>query len=421
MTAPIRSEASSAVRRGVGWAIAMLFLTSVLNLLDRQIVNVLAQSIKTELHISDAQLGLLTGTAFGVLYALLGVPLGRAADLVNRVWLIALALVAWSGFTIATGAAATFPQLLAARTGVGVGEAAIQPASTALVRDLVSERRRASAMSLLLFGAPVGAFLGLLGGGWIGAQFGWRVALYAAGAPGILLGLVVLATVRDPRAAGAKPVPAPPFFATLGRLISDSRLRRLTLGLLCATFLVYAGGAWLPAFFMRVHHLTLGEIGLPAAIAVGVGGGLGTLGGGMISDLLRPRLREVELKVLIAALLCAVPALVATLFLRDTGYALAAMAVYYVFAYAYLGPIVVLIQRQADDRTRAVAIGLCIAVSNIVTLGLGVPLVGMLSDALKSNYGASSIGYALAWTVAPTAVLGVLAFLRAGAIPSRET
>ena len=148
-------------------------------------------------------------------------------------------------------------------------------------------------------------------------------------------------------------------------------MRRLTLGLLCATFLVYAGGAWLPAFFLRVHHLTLGQIGLPAAIAVGLGGGLGTLGGGMICDLLRPHVREVELKVLISALVCAVPALIATLFLADTVRALAAMGFYYLFAYAYLGPIVVLIQRQADDRTRAIAIGLCIAVSNIVTLGLG--------------------------------------------------
>ena len=418
MTAAEAGVVTSRATSGSAWALTLLFLASVLNLLDRQIVNILAQSIKVDLHITDAELGMLTGTAFGVLYAMLGVPLGRVADRVNRAKLIALALVVWSGFTCACGFAWSFPQLFGARMGVGIGEAAIQPASTALVRDFVPPSRRASAMSLLLLGAPVGAFLGLLLGGWFGANLGWRMAFVAAGAPGILLGLVVFAALRDP-CAGVRE-PPPPLFKTVAGLVGDPRLRRVTLGLICATLMVYATGAWLPAFFMRTHGLRIDEVGRYSALAVGVGGGLGALGSGVLCDLLRRRVPDVELKVLMVALVCTVPALMAVLFSRAFDEAVLAMGVFNLFAYAYLGPIVVLIQKQADDRTRAVAIGICIAVSNVTTLGFGLPLVGAVSDVLAGVYGARSLAYALAWTLGPAALLGVVAFWRAGAIAPRE-
>ncbi len=401
-----------------GWALTMLFLASVLNLLDRQIVNILAQPIKAELKLSDTELGMLTGTAFGVLYAVLGIPLGRIADRVNRAKLIAFALTVWSGFTCACGFASSFTQLFAMRMGVGFGEAAIQPSSTALVRDLVPASRRASAMALLLLGAPVGAFLGLMLGGWFGAALGWRNAFIAAGAPGVLLGLIVFGALREPR-AGVKLPPPPPFFRTVGSLVADKRLRYVTLGLICVTLMVYASGAWFPAFFMRAHHLKIDEIGRYSGLAVGIGGGLGVMGSGVLCDLLRKYVRDVEPKVLMAALFCTAPALLFVLF-GPLENALLAMGVFNLFAYAYLGPIVVLIQRQADDRTRALAVGVCIAVSNLTTLGLGLPLVGAVSDALTGTYGARSLAYALAWTLVPVAAVGVLAFLRVTTIAPRE-
>jgi predicted MFS family arabinose efflux permease len=393
--------------------LAMLFLASVLNLLDRQIINILAQSIKQALRLTDAELGMLTGTAFGILYALLGVPLGWLADRLNRARLIGFALIVWSGFTCLSGGAGNFAQLFTARMGVGFGEAAIQPASTALVRDLVPSSRRASAMSLLLLGAPVGAFLGLLLGGWFGATLGWRRAFVAAGAPGILLGLVVLFGLSEPRQAMRRVSP-PPFFTTIRGLATDPRLRLVTLGLICATLMVYASGAWLPAYYMRVRGLPIGEVGRYSALAVGVGGGAGALGSGLLCDRFRRWDSDVEPKVLAACLGLTVPTLLAVLFSHELAVSLFALGAFNLVAYAYLGPIVVLIQKQANDATCGLAVGVCIAVSNMATLGFGLPLVGALSDRLAGDYGAWSIAVALSWALPPVALVGVVAFLCAG-------
>ena len=180
------------------WTLALLFAAGALNIFDRQIVNILAQAIKVDLSISDAQLGLLTGTAFGLFYSVLGIPLGRLADRVDRVKLIAAAMAVWSVFTALSGVAANFTQLFVTRLGVGVGEAGSQPASTALVADLFAENRRASALSLLLVSTPVGSFLGLLLGGYVGTLWGWRAAFLVAGIPGVILALVMIVTSRDP-------------------------------------------------------------------------------------------------------------------------------------------------------------------------------------------------------------------------------
>src|ERR1700730_32347 len=150
----------SAIMRGRNWSLALLFVAGALNIFDRQIVNILAQAIKVDLSISDTQLGLLTGTAFGLFYSVLGIPLGRLADRVDRVKLIAAAMALWSAFTALSAAAGSFAQLFMTRLGVGVGEGGSQPASTAVVADLFPDGRRASALSLLLVGTPIGSFLG---------------------------------------------------------------------------------------------------------------------------------------------------------------------------------------------------------------------------------------------------------------------
>ncbi len=192
------------------WSLALLFAAGVLNLFDRQIVNILGQDIKTELGLSDVQLGLLAGTAFGIFYGILGIPLGRLADRVDRVKLIAGVLVIWSGFTVLCGFAGSFLQLFVTRMGVGVGEAGSQPASTALIPDMFAAERRTSALALLLVSAPVGSFLGLLVGGFVGATWGWRTAFVMSGMPGFALAIVMVTTMRDPRAAVVRGMARPP-------------------------------------------------------------------------------------------------------------------------------------------------------------------------------------------------------------------
>ena len=390
---------------------ALLFMAGVLNIFDRQIVNILAQDIKAELGISDAALGLLTGTAFGVLYAILGIPLGRLADRVDRVKLIAAAIALWSGFTALCGAAGSFIQLFIMRIGVGVGEAGSQPASTALIPDLFPEERRTSALSVLLLGVPVGSFLGLLLGGYVGSIWGWRAAFVVAGIPGGILAVVMLLTTRDPKysSAARPPRPSESMITTLLSLARGSRLGWLAAALTCSSFLVYASGAWLPPFLIRVHGMAKTQVGLFSAIAVGVGGGLGLLGSGILCDFLRNRVQRVESRVLVVALGLSIPALLATVLSANLSITLMSMFLFNVCAFAFPGPIVKLIQKEAAPESRALAFAACQSISNIVSLACGLPLVGAVSDALAPNHGQDAIRYALAITVPAVAALGVLA------------
>jgi MFS transporter, Spinster family, sphingosine-1-phosphate transporter len=400
----------SARRRN--WSLALLFLAGVLNIFDRQIVNILAQSIKADLGLTDAQLGLLTGTAFGLFYAVLGIPLGRLADRVNRVKLMATVLVLWSALTVVCGMAGNFLQLLVARMGVGVGEAGSQPASTALVADLFEPARRTSAMSALLVSASAGGFLGLALGGYVAAHWGWRTAFFVAGAPGILLAIVMLVAMRDPRNLRQLKTASPPFLQTVAILWRNPRFKWLALGLICISYFAYAGAAWLPAYFIRVHGMTTSQIGGFAALGVGLGGGLGTLGCGLICDALRSRVRHVEIKALMLTMTLAVVSLLITVGIAQRSVALGAMFFFFMSTYAFFGPTVTLIQNEASPQTRSLAIAVCISVSNIVNLGVAIYAVGALSDALKPQYGNQALGYALGIGAVIAALLGLTAHSR---------
>lgn len=399
------------------WALALLFLTGVLNIFDRQIINILAQDIKNDLSISDTQLGLLTGTAFGLFYSVLGIPLGRLADRVDRIKLIAGALTLWSLFTGLCGVAGSFVQLFFTRMGVGVGEAASQPASTALIPDLFSEERRTSAMSVLLMSAPAGAFLGLLAGGYIGALWGWRTAFVVAAMPGFILAVLMILTTRDPRSAvpAAQRAPVAPMGATIRLLLQNRRFVWLAVGLICVSFFPYGPAAWLPPMFMRVYEMTTAQVGMYSAIAVGLGGVGGTLGSGLVCDWLRTRIDEVELKVLAFILTLTVAALLVTTLSTSRDAALGGLFVFYLGAFSFLGPIVSLILKEATPQSRSLVAGMCVSISNIINLGVAMPLVGAISDVLAPAHGPHSIRFALAMVGTVAGLIGLFAYWRAAA------
>src|SRR4051812_46144766 len=184
----------------IRWPLALLTLVYVLNFVDRQLVGVLGQPMKTELGLSDRSLGLLSGVAFALFYTTLGLPVARIAERRSRVGVIAISLAIWSAMTALCGVARSVPQLVLARLGVGLGEAGYAPTAQSLIADLVPAERRATALSLFSLGIPAGMLIGAIAGGWLAQSLGWRMAFIALGLPGILLAGVTALALRDPRA-----------------------------------------------------------------------------------------------------------------------------------------------------------------------------------------------------------------------------
>lgn len=403
--------------------LVLLLAVSTLSILDRSIVNILGQDIKTELSISDAQLGLLTGTAFGVLYATLGLPLGRLADRMNRFHLIAAAVAIWSAFTAVCGLATNYVQLFLSRAGVAVGEAGSSPASVALVTEIFPEGRRSTALAVILLGGPIGGFLGLFVGGLVGGHWGWRAAFLAAGIPGILVAAIILIFMRDPQPPSTRPASSEPLDLpkTLGMLFRRPRFPWLVLAHTSTTFFVYASGAWLPPIFIRLHGMTTAQIGGYASLAVGLGGALGTLGGGLVCDRLRKSVRHAEVKFLATALSVAIVSLLVIVLSPSRELALATMFIFNACAYAYLGPSAALVQLEATPESRSLAQAICLSVSVILNLGAGLPLVGALSDALRPHYGAIALAYALGTGCTIMGAVGLICWWRVYRLPSMSS
>jgi MFS family permease len=179
--------------------ITMSFLVATFNFADRSVFAVTAQQIKVDLQLTDFQLGILQGLAFALLYAVLGVPIGRLAERMSRVRIITAAILFWSTMTMACSAVGNFAQMMLCRVGVGMGEAGSQPATSSLVGDLFPRERRASVMGLILLGSPIGTFIGASVGGAVTGMWGWRAAFIVMGLPGVVIGLLFILLMREPR------------------------------------------------------------------------------------------------------------------------------------------------------------------------------------------------------------------------------
>ena len=180
------------------YALVVLTLVYTFNFIDRQLLSILQESIKVDLSLSDSQLGLLTGFAFAMFYVTAGIPIARFADRSNRRNIVAVSVGLWSAMTAVSGLVQNYGQLLAARIGVGVGEAGGSPPSHSIVSDIFPPEKRASALAFYSTGVNLGILFGFLFGGWLNEFFGWRVAFMVVGIPGVLLAILVRTTVREP-------------------------------------------------------------------------------------------------------------------------------------------------------------------------------------------------------------------------------
>lgn len=402
------------------WVVlVMLTLVAIVNFVDRQLMSILMEPIKAEFGLSDTQLGFLTGFAFAVFYAFMGIPLARLADQGNRRTLIAVVIALWSVMTAACGLAIGFATLLMARIGVAIGEAGSAPAVQSLIGDYFEPRRRATAIALQSTGVYIGILLGFLLGGWIGQLSGWRTAFIAVGLPGVLFALVFAWLVREPPRGRLDNVvdtgKAPPLRETLQHLWSRRSYRHLPLAVSLYAFVAYGSMQWAPSFFIRTHGMTLGEVGTWLALSAGVAGGLGCVLGGMVSDHVVNRTGDPRWHLWIPASLIAgsIP-LYFALYLAPTALpALLLTVVTWFFGNTWLGPVQATLQGLAGVRMRAMAIAIMLFVNNLIGLGLGPLVVGTLSDLLTPSLGVDSLRFALVIAVSAASALSALHFVLA--------
>lgn len=382
------------------YVLATLVVVYVFNFLDRQIVTILAEPIKLDLGLNDTQIGLMTGLAFALFYTVLGIPIARLADRANRVSIISVALVVWSGMTALCGMAQNFTQMLAARIGVGVGEAGCSPPAHSLIADYFPPEQRATALSIYALGIPIGSILGLLAGGWIAEFYGWRIAFLVVGIPGILLAIAVKASIREPirgmsELGAAVPEGQPPLGATLKVLLANRTLVHIAMGGALTSFVGYGLGQWMPAFFMRIHEMGIAETATYFGLVLGVASAIGTFLGGALADRMAGFDKRVYAWLPAAGVLLAFPFYAVAMMMDNAYMAIAVLVVPSLLNSLWLGPAFGTIQNLAPMRMRALASAILLFILNIIGLGLGPFLVGVLSDLLSDSLGRESLRYAI--------------------------
>lgn len=332
---------------------------------------------------------------------MLGIPIARLADQGSRVNVISVSLALWSGATALCGMALNFWHLLAARIGVAVGEAGGSPPSHSMISDMFPPDRRATALAIYALGIPIGTQLGNLGGGWINELFDWRTAFLVVGLPGVVLAVIVRLTLREPARGGAEGITpgseeAPPILEVFRYLWSRRSFRYMSLGAALHAFVGYGVGYWIPAMFNRSHGMGTAEMGT-ALFWLGFASIGGTFLGGYMGDKLG--LRDVRWYVWLPGLatLISIPFTAFGYLYGEPTVALWVMSVHYFLSAYYLGPTFSMTQGMVGLRMRALAAGVSLFILNIIGLGMGPQVTGILSDLLNAftNLGAESLRWSL--------------------------
>ena len=383
----------------------MLFLGYVVNFVDRSILSILLEPIKAELVLNDTQLGLLGGLAFALFYTSLGIPIAALADRWNRVKILSIAMVIWSGMTALCGLAQNFIMLLLARIGVGVGEAGASPPSHSIISDYFPVENRATALSIYALGIPVGSMIGNAVGGWGAEELGWRHTFILVGLPGILIALLIWFTLREPPRGMADRVstasveaPAPGVKDTLATLWQRVSFRHIAFAAGLHAFVGYGVGTWNAPFLLRNHAMPETETGFWLALVAGIGA-IGTFCGGYLSDQLSDRSDDRRWYLWIPGIstILLVPVQYTAYLHGNFALVIAGLCGASILGGMYLGPSFAMTQALVTLRMRAVASAILLFVLNIIGMGLGPFFVGVASDYLYPYFGndADSLRYAL--------------------------
>lgn len=402
------------------YALLVLTIVYAFNFIDRQILVILQPLIKADLGLNDTQLGLLSGFSFAIFYTTLGIPIARLADRFNRRNIISIALAVWSGMTALSGMAQNFGQLLAARMGVGVGEAGGSPPAHSMISDMYEPKRRSTALSVYSAGLYLGILIGYTTGGYVGHEFGWRATFLIVGIPGILLALLLRMTVKEPPrglydgGVGSEP---PKIRETLAFVWKLKSFPYIAFGCAMSAFVSYGTSNFMPSFMVRYHNIPLDQIGLILGLVTGLGGMIGTFLGGTLTD--RFGAKDPRWYLWLPGL-SAVSAIPLALFAYHTDSKTLMLGTYFivvVLSTLYLAPSIAVTHRLVSPRMRAMSSAVLFFVLNLIGMGLGPVLVGAISDYELARTGVDGLRTALTIGTMIAIVKGYLFWMAGKKLP----
>jgi len=409
------------------WVVlGMLCFVYVLNFLDRQLLAILAKPIQDTLHVTDSQLGLISGLYFAFFYCFIAIPVGWLADKTNRVAVLSVACALWSAATIACGLARTYPQLVIARMTVGIGEAGGVPPSYAIITDYFPPGRRGTAIAIFNLGPPIGAALGIAFGAAIAVAFSWRIAFVVLGAIGIFAAIAVKIIVREPKRGGLDNVQDQPaasktgFWQTFKMFFSKPTLVLASLGSGATQFITYGAGNFTVLFLMREKGMTLSEIAVYYALVVGIGMGAGIFASGRIIDRFTRHSKQAYALVPAASLALAIPFYLAFVWAPTWQLSLFFLIGPMFLNYFYFTSSVALVQEEVRPDQRVMSGALLLLVMNFIGLGLGPTYVGAASDFFRASYPDNSLQIAL-YTIVPFYFFAIALFLWLSRVLRRQS
>jgi predicted MFS family arabinose efflux permease len=381
-----------------GYVLGMLTVVVTFSYIDRCLITLLLEPIKQDLKLSDTELGFLTGIAFGLFYATLGLPIARWADTGNRSRIAALAVGLWGLTVMCCLMVTNFVQLLFARIAAAVGEAGCLPPTYSLVGDYFpAASARTRAMTVYMLASPLATMVSFAGGGWLNDHFGWRMTFFLMGVPALFVAALFLLSVREPgRAVISRPPDGQGHIRAVASVLWRQRSsRHLTIGIVLFWTMGLGLMPWYAAFMMRSHGMGTTELGLWLGLIAGGSGGAGILLGGFVADRLFGNNERAQMRMSAVMMAVLVPCFLVFLLAPQKHQALAAFVPLTLIFNWFLGPAFALLQRLVPDGMRATALSVVMLLANLIGMGLGPQIVGVLSDALAPSFGIESLRYAM--------------------------
>jgi predicted MFS family arabinose efflux permease len=387
------------------YALILLMAINAVNILDRMVITNLIEPIKEDLKLTDAQVGAMAGIYFAIVYTVLGIPVARWADRGDRPKILALALTIWSGFSLLGGFAQNFATLVVSRMGVGVGEAGCSPTAHSLLSEYTPREKRAVALSIYAIGSPIGVMLGMGLGAVVAESYGWRTAFLVAGAPGLLLAVIALFSLKEPRRAlrsagalAARAAEHVPMRAVLRVLARKPTFWFFALGSALYALVAYAHSHFLASYFLRSYTPQLTELaasfgmqprgflGTSLGLISGVGGIFGSLVGGWFAD--KYGAKDLRWYGVLPAVfpILSTPILWWALSTANLPLAFGLLIVPTIGHALWYGPVYGGVQGLVPPGMRATAAAVLLFVMNMIGMGGGPTLFGIANDAMTNHY-----------------------------------